>query len=264
MWALRRHAFDQYGRVTSLGLKRRAPTLEPSKGRRPDNRLKGADPKTAPQTKGTDPRICNPRAACCVSRFLPFPAWSCRFCCRRLFRLCGCPPPVCVCVRVRVCALFPGSVWPFGLVLCFLFCLLLPERRPKDRSLGRYTLTPGVLTIVTLRPWYLLVVGWLLILLVLFLFRSLLSFPPSRSLLPSDSKKEVPWRESHCVVLLRRDEAGGPCSGVRTDDLWLTSPGVFAQEHAVDLGFKCFVCYLLSSLICRVPSRTKCWYSLIS
>ena len=40
-----------------------------------------------------------------------------------------------------------------------------------------------------------------------------------------------------------------PCSGVRTEDLWLTSPGVFAQEHAVDLGFKRFVCYLLSSLI---------------
>ena len=59
-----------------------------------------------------------------------------------------------------------------------------------------------------LRPWYLPVVGWLLILLVVFLFRSLLSFPPSRTLLPSDSKKEVPWRESHCVVLLRRDEAG--------------------------------------------------------
>ena len=30
MLALRRYAFDQYGRVASLGLKRRAPTLEPA------------------------------------------------------------------------------------------------------------------------------------------------------------------------------------------------------------------------------------------
>ena len=166
----------------------------------------------------------------------------------RPFRLCGSPPPVCVCVRVRVCCLL-CPVPRFGLALwpCSMFSFLpFASRATTLGQVSPYSWSTydRYATAVVFAGG-----GWLLILLVVFPFRSLLSFPPSRALLPSDSKKEVPWRESHCFVLLRRDEAGGPCSGVRTDDLWLTSPGVFAQEHAVDLGFKSFVCYLLSSLI---------------
>ena len=141
MLALRRHAFDQYGRVASLGLKRRAPTLEPSRGRRPDNRSKGADPKTALQTKGADPRTGNPRAACCVSQFLPFPAWSCRFCCRRFgllgarpFRLCGCPPPVCVCARPGLLSpvpCLPVLSGPLALFYVFFFAFCFQGDDPR-------------------------------------------------------------------------------------------------------------------------------------
>ena len=73
MLALRRYAFDQYGRVAILGLKRRAPTLEPSKGRRPDNRAtnKGHRPKNRHSLNGM----------CFVPGvlFSPWPGWLRRF-----------------------------------------------------------------------------------------------------------------------------------------------------------------------------------------
>ena len=158
-----------------------------------------------------------------------------------------------VCVRVRVCCLLcPVFRFCLGLWPCSMFSFL--------PFASRATTQGPIFGQVTPSSWstydrYATAVVFASGGVVAYSFGSLsISFSSVFSSLPYTSSVGLQERSSLEGESLRRIASTRrgwrcPCSGVRTEDLWLTSPGVFAQEHAVDLGFKRFVCYLLSSLI---------------
>ena len=172
----------------------------------------------------------------------------------RPFRPCGCPPPVCVCVCARPGLLSPVPCPPVRsgpLVLFYVFFFAFASRATTQGPIFGQVTPYSWSTYDRYATAVVFAGGGV----VAYSFGSLsISFSPVVSSLPFTSSvglREGSSLEGESPRRIASTRRGWrcPCSGVRTDDLWLTSPGVFAQEHAVDLGFKRFVCHLLSSLI---------------